>query len=71
MEGRRMRAHVFTDAVRRAGGDAGVAGPAGRGLRRFYRRLRAKGRSKLLIISAFSFLLFGCLVAYTSVAGEV
>ena len=38
--------------------------------RRFYRRLRAKGRSKLLIISAFSFLLFGCLVAYTSVAGE-
>src|SRR6267142_1596726 len=29
MEGRRMSAHVFTDAVRRAGGDAGVAGPAG------------------------------------------
>jgi hypothetical protein len=38
--------------------------------RRFYRRLRAKGRGRPFIISAFSFLLFGCLGAYTGVAGE-
>ena len=38
--------------------------------RRFYRQLRAKGRSRLLIISSFLLLLVGCLVAYTGVAGE-